>query len=88
MALVQTKDTRVVRDTETHALLATNSEELMRNRRMRSTMKKLTQQQQEVDDRFDLLNSRIDRCELLLQELAQHISTLVAKYPVIFSERD
>lgn len=88
MALVQTKDSRVVRDTETHALLATNTEELLRNRRLRSAMKKLTSQQQIADARFEMLNNRIDRCELLLQELVQHISALVAKYPAILSERE
>ena len=88
MALVQTKDSRVVRDTETQALLATNSEELSRHRRMRASLKKVTTQQRTVDERFEALNGRIDRCEALLQELVQHVSTLVAKYPVIFSERD
>lgn len=88
MALVQTKDSRVVRDTETHALLVTNSEELMRHRRMRNTLKKVTTQQQTGDERFAALNGRLDRCESLLQELVQHVSMLVAKYPVIFSERD
>lgn len=88
MALVQTKDSRVVRDTETQALLATNADELMRHRRLRDTLKKTTTQQRTVDERFEALNGRIDRCEALLQELVQHVSTLVAKYPVIFSERD
>lgn len=88
MALVQTKDPRVVRDTNTQALLATNADELLRHRRMRSTLKKVTTQQRTVDERFDALNGRIDRCEALLQELVQHVSTLVAKYPVIFSERE
>ena len=88
MALVQTKDSRVVRDTETQALLATNADELMRHRRLRDTLKKTTAQQRTVDERFEALNGRIDRCEALLQELVQHVSTLVAKYPVIFSERD
>lgn len=88
MALVQTKDSRVMRDTDTQALLATNIDELTRHRRMRTTLKKVTTQQRTVDERFEALNGRIDRCEALLQELVQHVSTLVAKYPVMFSERD
>ena len=60
MALVQTKDSRVVRDTDTQALLATNSEELLRHRRMRASLKKVTTQQRTVDERFEALNGRID----------------------------
>lgn len=87
MALVQTKDSRVVRDTETRALLATNIEELQRKRQLRANMKKLTAQQTALNDKFAAIDTRLDRCEFLLQELAQHISALVAKYQTS-SERD
>lgn len=80
MALVQTKDSRVVRDTETRALLATNAEDLIRNRRTRAAMKKMTNHQQSVNDTFMAINGRLDRCESLLHELAQHISLLLSKY--------
>lgn len=89
MALVQTKDSRVVRDTETRALLSTNAEELLRHRRARANVKKLTVQQQSYNDTFAAINGRLDRCEILLHELAQHISMLLSKYPVPHSsERD
>lgn len=99
MALIQTKDPRVVRDTETQALLATNTEELIRHRQTRNKLKKATIQQRMMDERFDTqqqvmdkrfeaLNGRIDRCEALLQELVQHVSTLVDKYPVNIPKRD
>jgi len=88
MALVQTTDSRVVRDTETQALLATNADELLRHRRMRATIKRATIQQHTADARFEYLKDRIDRCETLLHELTQHVSALVAKYPIIFSERE
>lgn len=88
MALVQTKDPRVVRDTETRALLVTDVEELYRNRRTRAKIKTLRSQQELLTDKFVAINSRLDRCESLLMELAQHISTLVAKYPSPSSERE
>jgi hypothetical protein len=91
MALVQTDDPRVVRDTNTRALLATNTDELHRHRRSRATMKQLKQlkqQQQDSDERFDIIHGRLDRCESLLLELVQHISTLTAKYPDPLSKRD
>lgn len=88
MALVQTKDSRVVRDTETRALLSVNSDELLRHRRARANMKKLTAQQHTTDERFQLLNNRIDRCEALLHELSRHISELVAKYPATLPTQD
>lgn len=87
MALVQTKDPRVVRDTENRALLATNFEELQRTRRARANFKKLTAQQDAAADKFAAINTRLDHCEFLLQELAQHISMLVSKYQTS-SERD
>lgn len=86
MALVETKDSRVVRDTETRALLSTNIDDLQRSRRLRDSRKRTVAQQQTVTDTFALINNRLDRCESLLQELAQHISMLVAKYPS--SERE
>lgn len=88
MALVQTKDPRVVRDTDTRALLSTNTEELLRHRRSRANVKKMMTQQQSLNDRFNAINGRLDRCEILLHELAQHISMLLSKYQVPPSERD
>lgn len=80
MALVQTDDPRVVRDTNTRALLVTNADELQRHRRSRTTFKQLKQQQQNVDERFHEIDGRLDRCESLLRELVQHVSALAAKY--------
>lgn len=88
MALVQTDDPRVVRDTETRALLVTNTDELYRHRRSRATMKQFKQQQQDVDERFDIIHNRLDRCESLLLELVQHLSAVTAKYPDLSSKRD
>jgi|GEM_PF-4482200 len=89
MALVQTKDSRVMRDTENRALLATDTEELLRHRRQRAAVKKVVVQQQSYDSRFDAMNGRLDRCELLLRELTQHISMLLSKYQAHSStERD
>lgn len=81
MAIVQTDDTRVVRDTETRALLATDTAELMHKRHSRQRTKQLLKQTQTVDDRFHMMNARLDRCESLLYELVQHLSTLTTKYP-------
>lgn len=81
MALVQTDDPRVVRDTDTRALLVTNADELQRHRRSRAALKQIKQQQVSVDERFEKIDCRLDRCESLLRELVQHISRLAAKYP-------
>jgi hypothetical protein len=81
MAIVQTDDMRVVRDTETRALLATDTNDLLHKRHTRQRTKHLLKQTQAVDDRFNTMNARLDRCETLLQELVQHLSTLTTKYP-------
>ncbi len=88
MALVQTDDSRVVRDTETRALLATDMQELYRSRRSRSTAKQVQQQQQNTEAKFNSIDGRLDRCETLLCELIQHLSALIAKYPDSFSKRE
>jgi hypothetical protein len=88
MALVQTDDPRVVRDTETRALLPTNLDDLERHRRSRTTLKQLKQQQRDVDARFEIIHGRLDRCESLLLELVQHVSALTAKYSDPLSKRD
>lgn len=88
MALVQTDDSRVVRDTNNRALLATNVDELHRHRRSRATLKQLKDNQSDTDAKFNHLNGRLDRCETLLTELVQHLSTLMSKYPVTLSDRD
>lgn len=88
MALIQTKDSRVVRDTDTRALLSTDLGELHRVRRARGTTKKAQSRQDELTDIFASINRRLDRCESTLLELAQHISMLVSKYPSPSSERE
>lgn len=88
MALVQTDDSRVVRDTDTRALLVTDMQELYRARRARSTAKQVQQQQKDADAKFNSIDGRLERCETLLCELIQHLSTLASKYPDTFSERE
>lgn len=80
MALIQTDDHRLVRDTETRALLSTDATELLHRRRTRRQVKQLHAQQQTAEERFNVMNQRLDRCESLLHELVQHISSLVANY--------
>lgn len=79
MALVQTVDPKLLRDTETMALIASNYEDLRQHRAKRSSVKKMVEHQQVVDDKFKLLDDRLDRCEYLLGELVRHISSLAAK---------
>lgn len=79
MALVQTVDPKLLRDTDTMALIAANYEDLRRHRAKRRSVKKMIEHQQTVDDKFKLLDARLDKCEYLLGELVRHISTLVTK---------
>lgn len=88
MALVQTDDSRVVRDTNTRALLVTDTQELYRARRSRSTIKQSQLQQQNAEAKFNSIDGRLERCETLLCELIQHLSVLAAKYPNTFSNRE
>lgn len=79
MALVQTEDTRLVRDTENRALLTTDAIELQRHRHQRSKHAQFINRQQQAADKFDAINNRLERCESLLQELSQHLSALVSR---------
>jgi|APGre2960657444_1045066.scaffolds.fasta_scaffold24376_2 hypothetical protein len=88
MALVQTDDSRVVRDTDTRALLVTDTQELYRARRSRLTAKQVQLQQQNAEAKFNSIDGRLEQCETLLCELIQHLSTLAAKYPDTFSDRE
>lgn len=88
MALIQTDDYRLMRDTDTRALLPTDSRELLRSRHSRSRDKLIKTHQEQADERFVAINQRIDRCELLLQELIQHMSMLVDKHPMTSESRD
>ena len=81
MAIVQTDDTRVVRDTNSRALLVTDASELLHKRHSRQRSQQLVNQSRVVDERFSMMNARLDRCESLLHELVQHLSTLTTKYP-------
>lgn len=92
MAYVQTDDPRVVRDTSTRALLATDREQLRRHRQQRAAAKqsldRQAQHEKQVEERFASLNGRLDRCETLLHELVQHLSSLTNKYTPETSERE
>lgn len=86
MALVQTEDTRLVRDTENRALLTTDASELRRHRHQRHKHTQLTERQHQAEERFAAINNRLERCESLLYELAQHLSTLVSREPRISTD--
>lgn len=88
MALVQTEDTRLVRDTENRALLTTDASELRRHRHQRSKFKQVSHQQQQADERFAAINHRLERCESLLYELSQHLSALVSREPRVPTKQD
>lgn len=78
MAYVDTEDYRVSREIESRGLLSTNNSELKNNRAARSRQKELRYQQQSTENKFKEMDSRLDRCEHLLNELVMHISKLVA----------
>lgn len=78
MAYVPTTDYRVAREIESRGLLSTNDADLKNNRMVRTKQKQLRQQQQNLDQKFIAMDSRLDRCEHLLNELVQHISQLIA----------
>lgn len=81
MSYVETDVAHVIRDTTSRALLNNDKEALKKTRIMRATTQQAKFRQNEIDKRMQLMHERLDRCELLLHELVQHISSLVAKIP-------
>lgn len=53
--------------------------ELQRHRANRNLNKRLLQQRETTEEKFRMMDERLDRCEIILQELVQHVSTLVAR---------
>lgn len=82
MPYVQTDHPQLARDLESRGLVMTDRAALLKARAERSAAKRLavtSSHQQEFEERFAVMSHRLDRCETLLQELVQHITTLVAR---------
>lgn len=81
MSFVETDEPLILRDTNSKALVTTDRTGLLKARAARARNQKIQHQQTELDQRFQTMGERLDRCEALLHELVQHISKLVAKTP-------
>lgn len=81
MPFVETDASLVLRDTESRTLTCTDKVALLKSRTSRNKTIKIQQQQEELDQQFQTMGERLDRCEKLLHELTQHICSLVAKLP-------
>lgn len=82
MPYVQTTNPKVYRDTESRGLVIADETALLKARAERSAAKRvaqISQQRQDYETRFSMMSDRLDRCESLLQELVQHMTTLVAR---------
>jgi len=82
MSYVQTDNPLISRDTDSRGLVVTDRAALLKARASRGTAKRMaevTQQREDFEIRFSMMSSRLDRCESLLQELVQHITTLVSR---------
>lgn len=77
MSLIETSHQHVQRDLQSKALLMTDRGELLRARSVRSSAKRTIEKQEQMERQFALMSSRLDRCELLLQELVRHVSILI-----------
>lgn len=86
MSFIPTDDPRVSRDPYSHALVATNMAELQKHRANRNFTKRLLQQRETTDEKFRQMDERLDRCEIMLQELVHHVSTLVARTTTVKSQ--
>jgi len=82
MSYIETTHPTIQRDLNSKGLIATDRAALMKSRASRSQTKRLLTTQEDIHERFTLMSSRLDRCELLLQELVRHISLLVERTPV------
>lgn len=79
MSYVITEDPRVARDTTSKGLVATSVGDLKRHRTSRNASARLVQQQQTSALKFHQMDARMDRCESILQELVNHISSLTKR---------
>jgi len=83
MSYIETTNPTVHRDLNSKGLIVTDRAALLKSRAARSQTKRLMTTQEDIHERFTSLSSRLDRCELLLQELVQHMSLLVERTPVV-----
>lgn len=77
MALVPTDNDKLLRDTETRALVPTNMMELERHRQHRSKDKRQYEKLYANELRFNTIHTRLERVELLLDALVRNLETLV-----------
>lgn len=77
MPLIETSQQHVHRDLQSKALLVTNRQELLRSRSIRSSTRRSSEKQEELERQFASMSSRLDRCEQLLHELVRHVAVLI-----------
>lgn len=83
MSYIETTNPAVHRDLNSKGLVVTDRAALLKSRAARSQTKRLMSTQEDIHERFASMSSRLDRCEMLLQELVRHISLLVERTPTV-----
>lgn len=83
MSYIETTNPAVHRDLNSKGLVVTDRAALLKSRAARSQTKRLMTTQEDIHERFASMSSRLDRCEMLLQELVRHISLLVERTPTV-----